>query len=1147
MAPDLKRVGGQESPGTQEAAAALDVVTTHRLRRGMRWLEYGAKLAVVGVVYFLSGTLGLSLASINASASPVWPPTGIAIAAMVLFGYRMWPAVLAGAFLFNLATGTPTTSFLIGTGNTLEGLAGAWAMNRFAGGHAAFRTPKEALAFALLACGAAPLISATIGVTTLTTFGLAPDDLFRAIWTTWYLGDATGAVLVAPLIILWAQRPKIEWSAQEAMEAALLLLATFAIGLLVFSTSYPTAYVATPILLWAALRFGARETVTVSTILNGFAVVATSQGRGPFALADANQSLLTLQGHVAITTLIALFLAIVVAQRKESEKGLRRSRDTLESSVAERTSDLQSNVSVLNATLESTTDGLLVVDRGGRIERYNRQFVEMWNIPQDVLDTRDDSKPIGVVLSQLAKPDDFVAKVKALYADPKADSFDVLHFKDGRVVERYSKPQRVGEDIVGRVWSFRDVTERRRAEGLLQGVLENSTDVIYVMDRTGRFLLANPAFAAMFGRRVAEIIGKADQPWVPADVQAAGKKDDDRVYAANKPMTSEYTFPAAGMLRTFHTMKAPFLDASGNVIGILGVVRDITQRKQDDANRGRLASVVADSNDAITIQNLDGRITAWNKGAHAMYGYTEAEALQMNIRDTVPEDRREQALDLLRQAETGELVASLETQRRTKDGRILDVWLTTTKLLDEQGKITAIATTERDVTVLRAAEKERLEAYERSQEMARLQEVNRFKTQFLNTAAHELWTPLMPLRAQVHLLINSTTTPPAPSQKKALGIMERNLKRLAVLLDDLLTAAKSEAGRQGIEPQSIDLGKLLVEACEAYEIMAKDQGIEFTVTRAAGVTIVADPKRISQVLANLLSNAFKFTPKGGHIGVELEEKGAMVRIRVVDTGMGIAKLDLPRLFSAFAQVHDAAQVTTRGSGLGLYICKQFIELHGGTIGAESPGKGQGSTFWFRLPKIAIPPMPTPNLGAPTNEWTHDSPTNSNGPTNHPLPPSPGEMFPEAVRRLDVVAATNKVVAIARLPFLAHPLTALLLVAVSPSGPGASGDDNGAINSPEKFVWREAFAKPFTGSRNFTWRTDGSFGAQIEWVFTPAPGTQGGVTLNMRCGGSGEKHQHLLGHHGRPLSTQVGPPGTWKLDFEVANGYQGDVEVTLTST
>jgi PAS domain S-box-containing protein len=141
-------------------------------------------------------------------------------------------------------------------------------------------------------------------------------------------------------------------------------------------------------------------------------------------------------------------------------------RDITERRAAE--ASLRDALSLLTATLESTADGILVVDASGRIVSYNRQFAAMWHIPDEVLDARDDERAIGYVLSQLSDPGAFVAKVRELYAQPAAESFDVLAFKDGRVLERYSKPQRIDGVSVGRVWSFRDVTERNRAEAALR-------------------------------------------------------------------------------------------------------------------------------------------------------------------------------------------------------------------------------------------------------------------------------------------------------------------------------------------------------------------------------------------------------------------------------------------------------------------------------------------------------------------------------------------------------------------------------------------------------------------------------------------------------------------------------------------------------
>ncbi len=398
------------------------------------------------------------------------------------------------------------------------------------------------------------------------------------------------------------------------------------------------------------------------------------------------------------------------------------------------------------------------------------------------------------------------------------------------------------------------------------------------------------------------------------------------------------------------------------------------------ATASRLAAIVESSVDGIITKDLTGKITSWNAACQTMFGYKADEVLGKSVTLLYPKGREAEEEVIREQILRGEPVRIREAERVRKDGTTIWVSVSASPIRDAAGHIVGAAAIKRDITETRALEKERLEAQGRVHDLARLNEVDRFKTQFMNMAAHELWTPLMPLRAEVHLLITSQA-PLAASQKESLDVIARNLERLVTLVDDLLTVARGQAGRLGFEPQPIDLGKVLEEAAEAYRTVAKDRGIELTVPRDAAVTLVADPTRISQVLANLLSNAFKFTPKGGRVGVKLETGGANVRISVVDTGLGIAKLDLPRLFSPFTQVHDPAQVTALGSGLGLYICKQFIELHGGAIGANSPGRGKGSTFWFTLPNAAAP-----RPSAPAGEkWSRASPSKTHEPTHKEMP------------------------------------------------------------------------------------------------------------------------------------------------------------------
>ena len=188
-----------------------------------RFLKELAALAVLAAAYFVAGKLGLKLAFVNASATAVWPCTGIALAAFLILGYRAWPAILAGAFLVNYATaGTLATSLGIAAGNTLEGVVGCYLINRFAAGRHAFEHAKNIFKFAFLAGIVSTTVSATIGVTTLALAGFADWNIYGSIWSTWWLGDAVGAVVATPLVLLWWENPRLHWTHKQLIELAFL-------------------------------------------------------------------------------------------------------------------------------------------------------------------------------------------------------------------------------------------------------------------------------------------------------------------------------------------------------------------------------------------------------------------------------------------------------------------------------------------------------------------------------------------------------------------------------------------------------------------------------------------------------------------------------------------------------------------------------------------------------------------------------------------------------------------------------------------------------------------------------------------------------------------------------------------------------------
>lgn len=288
--------------------------------------------ALLATVYFLAGKFGLSLASVNPSSTAVWAPTGIALAAFLLLGYRAWPGIMLGAFLVNATTaGNVVTSLAIGIGNTLEGLLGARLVMRFAGGRNAFDRAQDVFKFTLFAAMVSTSVSATIGVTSLALGGFADWKDYGAIWLTWWLGDAVGALVVAPQILLGSQKPSSELKPGQVLECLTMLLYLFLVGQIVFAgffhsatANYPLEFLCVPFLIWAAFRFGPREAAAAILVLTAVAIRGTLDGTGPFARDARNESLLLLQAFNFVMSVMTLSLAAVVAERRRAEEKVRQ-------------------------------------------------------------------------------------------------------------------------------------------------------------------------------------------------------------------------------------------------------------------------------------------------------------------------------------------------------------------------------------------------------------------------------------------------------------------------------------------------------------------------------------------------------------------------------------------------------------------------------------------------------------------------------------------------------------------------------------------------------------------------------------------------------------------------------------------------------
>jgi PAS domain S-box-containing protein len=518
----------------------------------------------------------------------------------------------------------------------------------------------------------------------------------------------------------------------------------------------------------------------------------------------------------------------------------------------ENAEELAIALALMRAMMEATADGILTTDTRGRIRNLNAKLVEMWNLSQKLVEQRDLQKFRMSVAKKLKNPEGYLARIEEIEASP-GQSFDLLELADGRSIERHSAVVSIGERALGRVWSFRDVTQRRESDFILQ----------------------------------------------------------------------------------------------------------------------RLASIVDNSEDAIVGKDLRSIVTSWNKAAERIFGYSAEEMVGSSIMRLIPPELQNEEEEILARIRRGERYNHFDTIRLTKEGRRLHVSLTVSPIKDAHGNVVGASKIARDITdrklaeealgeaqrvaVAANAERERLLASERAAR-SEAERASRMKDEFLATLSHELRTPLNAVLGWANAL---RVGRPQPAElAEGLQAIERNARTQAQMIDDLLDMSGIISGKVRLDVQRLDLPAIVAASIDTVRASAAAKGVRLQVViDPLNASISGDPARLQQVFWNLLNNAIKFTPKEGRVQVLLERVNSQVEVRVIDTGEGISPEFLPYIFDRFQQADASTTRRYRGLGLGLAIVKQLVELHGGTVRAESAGLGKGATFIVSLPLIVLHPPP----------------------------------------------------------------------------------------------------------------------------------------------------------------------------------------------
>ncbi|MGH9930363.1 MAG: hybrid sensor histidine kinase/response regulator [Pyrinomonadaceae bacterium] len=512
----------------------------------------------------------------------------------------------------------------------------------------------------------------------------------------------------------------------------------------------------------------------------------------------------------------------------------------------------------------------------------------------------------------------------------------------------------------------------------LTELLDASVEGILAFDRECRYLAWNKAMERIAGFKREDVLGKCAFDLFPF-LKESGEDKCFHAALAGESATSDnrpYVVPETGRAGFFKAYYSPLLDQENQIVGGIAVVHDITERKRveeavQEAHQ-RLTFHVDNSPLAVIEWDSDFRVSRWSASAERLFGWKAHEVLGKHVSDwhfVFDEDVDAVAQVTNRQRVGAELLGVQRNRNYTKDGSILYCEWYNSALHDE-GKLVSVLSLVLDVSERKLAEEERTALLARERDLRRrAAEADRLKDEFLATLSHELRTPLTSILGWA-TLIRTGEVDRTENLDRALEIIERNARSQARLIDDLLDVSRIITGNLQLEVRPLSLAPIVETAIEALRPAADAKRIRIeTQLDTRSCLVSGDPNRLRQVIWNLLMNGIKFTPRGGRVSLSLAcfpggsadtpstispsaSLVSYVRLTISDTGDGITPEFLPYVFHRFRQEEGSISRKAGGLGLGLAVVRHLVELHGGTVIAESAGPGKGSTFTVDLPLAA---------------------------------------------------------------------------------------------------------------------------------------------------------------------------------------------------